>query len=666
MDTSRRRCAHESLAGSCLRAGLLIAFLLAIRATGFAENAMNSQGQMKAPTDAELKMTTDAKAPGADAVILDYEQIADDQERFTIVHMRIKVLTEKGKELATVQTPYDHNDYTKYEIDGRTIHTDGVIVPLTEKAKELTDLKAGSLEERSLVFNLASVEVGSILEYRILMRYGYSLRTWEIQQKRFVHHAHFSFRPSSYEGVMYATRIATGAKPERDKKGFFTLDIDDVPPLPDEDWMPPLNSMRWQVDFYYSRFTGESDFLKYATKSWAEYVDDFAKPTGTLKQAVAGLISPADSETDKANKIYEAVQKLDNTVFSRTKSHAERKKEKLKDIKKAEDVWKQKSGSDDELTLLFIAMARIAGLHVDAMQVVDRNRAIYDSAMLSTYQLDDFLAVVQLGGKDVYVDPGQKACPFGLLHWKHTLATGLRQKDKDAVMATTPGSTFKETAVQRAAYLVVDAEGKIDGVVRVAATGNEALYWRQLSLSQDDDEVKKQFNEWVKGFLPSGIEGEFDHFLGLEDSKALLVATVKVSGQLGVATGKRYFLPGLFFEVNATHPFVTLDERKSPIDVQFARTVLDDVTYKLPDGYAMEGAAPAADVTWPGFAAMRIAPTVKGGEISVQRLLQYNFVMLNSKHYPELHGFYQKVATADQQQLVLTKSAAGPSVRAAN
>ena len=25
-----------------------------------------------------------------------------------------------------------------------------------------------------------------------------------------------------------------------------------------------------------------------------------------------------------------------------------------------------------------------------------------------------------LDGKDVYLDPGQKMCPFGLLHWKHT------------------------------------------------------------------------------------------------------------------------------------------------------------------------------------------------------------------------------------------------------
>ena len=24
----------------------------------------------------------------------------------------------------------------------------------------------------------------------------------------------------------------------------------DIPPEPDEDWMPPLNTLRWRVEFY--------------------------------------------------------------------------------------------------------------------------------------------------------------------------------------------------------------------------------------------------------------------------------------------------------------------------------------------------------------------------------------------------------------------------------
>ena len=68
--------------------------------------------------------------------------------------------------------------------------------------------------------------------------------------------------------------------------------------------------------------------------------------------------------------------KLDNTRFTRKKSEAERKAQKLKTIKAAEDVWNQKSGSDDNIALLYVALGRAAGLKVWPMQVVDRSRAI--------------------------------------------------------------------------------------------------------------------------------------------------------------------------------------------------------------------------------------------------------------------------------------------------
>jgi len=41
--------------------------------------------------------------------------------------------------------------------------------------------------------------------------------------------------------------------------------------------------------------------------------------------------------------------------------------------------------------------------------------------------------------------------------------------------------------------------------------------------------------------------------------------------------------------------------------------------------------------------------------VNVTRTLAYNFTLLDPKDYPSLHDFYQKVATADQQQLVLTR-----------
>ncbi len=629
--------------------------------------------QFQEPTPDELKMTADPKAPGAAAVYLYREETTDDALHFHGYYERIKVLTEKGKELATVHIPYEHGDFKVTDIKGRTIHSDGTVIPLTAKPSDLVDFKSGSRQVNQMVFTLPGVEIGSILEYRLQIRYSddiVSSPSWQIQQPYFVHKAHYFFNPESggrfitdsrgqeLDRLMYTSTSIGDQKVNRDATGRYSLDLTDIPPVPGDDWMPPLNTINWKLDFYYTYAHSSGDFWDAEGKRWAKDAEHFTNPTGGLKSAVSQIVSAGDTDEQKARKIYAAVMKLDNTRFTRRKSDAERKAEKLKVIKDAEDVWKQQSGSDDEIALLYVAMARAAGLKVWPMQVVDRSRAIFDPRYLSVNQLDDYIAIVDINGKEVFLDPGQKMCSFGLLHWKHMLASGIRLSDKGPAIATTPAGTYVNAVVQRTADLDIDEQGNVKGTARFVLTGPDALYWRQVALENDTDEVKKQFNEWIRGDLPDGVEGDFDHFLALEDFSANLMGIVKVSGNIGTATGKHFFLPGLFFESKARHPFVAQDKRTSPVDVHYAKLEQDDVTYRLPAGFAVESAPQATNATWPNHAMLKIGSAAKENSVTVQRALAYNFTLLDAKDYPDLHDFYQKVATADQQQLVLTRTPA--------
>jgi hypothetical protein len=631
------------------------------------------RAQFQQPTDEELKMTSDPKAPGAAAVYLYREETTDDHMHFHSYYERIKVLTEKGKELATIHIPYEHGSFKVTDIKGRTIHADGTVIPLTASPSDLMDFKTKTRQVNEMVFTLPSVEVGSIFEYRLQIRYAddiVSSPSWEIQQTYFVHKAHYVFTPDK-GGGHYITnsrdeildRLAyTSTTPSLITKvvheisGRYTLDLTDIPPLPNDDWMPPLNTIKWRLEFYYTHAASTANFWESEGKFWAKETERFANPSSTLKKAVSDIVSPGDSDEQKARKIYTVVMKLDNTRFSRTKSEAERKAEKLKTIKNAEDVWKQQSGTDDEITLLYIALARAAGLKVWPMKVVDRSRAIFDSSVLSASQLDDYIAIVEIGGKEVYLDPGQKMCPFGMLHWKHTMASGLRLTDKGPLLARTALATYKEAVVQRTAMFEIDEHGSVKGTARFVMLGPDALYWRQRALQNDEEEVKKQFNESMRSYLPDGVQGDFDHFLALDDYAVNLIAFIKISGNLGTATGKHFFLPGLFFESNARHPFVAQDKRTIPIDLHYANMEQDDVTYNLPPGYSVETTPQASDVTWPGSALLKITSTAKGGSVTVVRTFAHNFAFVPPENYNDLRNFYQKVATADQQQLVLTRA----------
>jgi hypothetical protein len=266
---------------------------------------------------------------------------------------------------------------------------------------------------------------------------------------------------------------------------------------------------------------------------------------------------------------------------------------------------------------------------------------------------------VEIDGKDVFLDPGQKMCPFGLLAWKHTLASGFRlTAGGTTTPVLTPAGTYKTGGMQRVADLTLDPTGNVTGTARFVLSGPDALHWRQLALENDPDEVKKQFNEFIRDQFPDGIQPEFDHFLALDDYNVNLIGAIKFTGVMGTATGKRYFLPGLFFASRSTHPFVAQDKRATPIDVHYAKTMQDDVTYHLPPGFSPESAPDSSDASWPNHAMLRISSKKAEDSVEVIRTLVYNYTLLDPKEYPNLHDFYQKVATADQQQLVLTRSQA--------
>ena len=621
-----------------------------------------ARAQFQQPSQEELQMTSYDKAPGTAAVYLYREELYEDQKHTEIYYDRIKVLTEKGKELATVRIPYDHAEFYLKSVEARTVHADGTVVPLDVKPEDLVDFKTKGLQLNAIVFTLPSVEVGSILEYRI--KFAYDVEdvmpaTWDIQDKYPIKQGHFAFHPSGYNGIgnpQYSSNLPADRNQIQEKKGEYQLDISDIPAVPDEDWMPPLNTIKWRVRFYYNSYADPGIFWQFRAQSWSESVDNFVRTTPLLTKAISGLTSPSDTDVQKALKLYAAIMKLENTDFTREKSDRERKQEKLKQIKTAEDVWKQQSGDESYLSLLYLALARAAGFKAWAMWVVDRDRAIFDPNYRSTYQLDDYVIVVSLNGKEVFLDPGEKFCAFGTLHWKHMLATGMRQGEKGPSIDRTPAGGYKGSTVQRIANVTIAPDGSVTGTLRFVMNGAESLRWRQIAIRNDDAEVKKQFNEAMNEVVPDGVHAEFDHFLGLEDYNSVLMATATISGNLGNATGKRFFLPGQFFASHARHPFVAEQTRITPIDVQHAQLVDDDVTYNLPPGYTLESAPQAANLSWPDHAILKVESKTEGSSVNITRQLANNYILLGASEYAKLRDFYQQVAAADQQQVVLTRA----------
>jgi hypothetical protein len=310
---------------------------------------------------------------------------------------------------------------------------------------------------------------------------------------------------------------------------------------------------------------------------------------------------------------------------------------------------------------LYLAMLRAEGLTAYPLRVVDREHGVFDPAYMSFSQLDALLVVLSVGGKETTLDPGEKMCPFGTLSWRHSEARGIRESAQGLSIMTTAAQLYSDNAITRSIDLTLDEHGGITGYLNIVMTGQEALYWRQRALENDISEVQKQFDRRLESIMPDGVEGHIDHFLGIGEPDANLIALVKVQGSLGTAMTKRLLLPGFFFETRGHIPFVDQEKRMEAVDMQYAEHVTEVVTYHLPAGMTVEGAPQDTRISWQDHAMYVVQSHPSAGKLVVVHSVARGFALAKPEEYQDLRGFYQKMATADQAQVVLTTSDAAKS-----
>jgi Domain of Unknown Function with PDB structure (DUF3857) len=625
--------------------------------TCIATHAPILRAQFQPPSEEELKMTADPKAPGADAVFLEIKETSNDSTRRKTYYARIKVLTEAGRDLATVEIPYLKGTDEVTQVKGRTIHPDGTVAPLAVKPENLLGVKTKEEQTDRAVFTLPNVEVGSILEYTYELSYfdfALAAPRWTIQQPYFVHQAHYEFlKTNPYSSMIWWSRLPPGVEVKNSPVGY-SIDVTDVPPIPKEEWMPPISSFFYMAIFYYTDGEDADHYWQDEAKSWSRDVDDFAEPSRALRDAVRGLTVPEDTELVKAKKLYIAVHTLDNTDFSREKGESERKQLKIKEVKRAADIWGQRTGSREGIALLYLAMLRAAGLTAYAAKVVDRDEGVFDPAYMSLDQLNATVVGLEVGGQTIFLDPGEKMCPFGTMNWRHSLAAGIEQRTTGMAYTTMPQQQYKENVTMRSGDLTLDSHGGVTGRIVIAMTGQEALHWRQLALETDAGEVKKQFDSELEDLMPQGVEAHVDHILGMDDPYANLTAMVNVEGILGSATPKHLIVPGFLFETRGHVPFVNEEKRKTPVDMHYGEIVTDQITYHLAPGMSVEGLPADEKNLWNDHAIYYAQVRSTSGRVQATRSLARAFTFAKPFEYQDLRTFYLKVAEADQEQLVLS------------
>ncbi len=670
-----KRSQTKSNFGAIVPTSVKILAAVALASTIVAGSASRASDTFQKPTPEELAMTSVPGFPGASAVVLFREETTNDDMHSIQRYERIKILTEEGKQYANVElrafrtsgndSDFGSNDEAVQDIQGRTIHPDGTIIPFTGKPYEKTLVKSKGGKVLAKVFTLPDVEVGSIIEYRYFKRFSDAWvedPQWYIQGDLYVKAAHYVWHPTSHDlvdseerpinSIAWFPLLPNGTSIKRTEvpggRGqIYELNVKDIPPTVNEDYMPPMKSYTYRVLFSFTAFRTQEEFWKAQGKQWSKRADAFMKQNGDLKTATEAAISGAATPEEKLKKIYAKVMSLENTDYTRERDRTETGK-----VATVSDVLSRGRGSSTQLAYLFVAMAREAGLKSYLMLTPDRSENVFVPSWMSMQQLGDVIAIVNVDGKETMYDPGSRYCAFGHLAWQHMFVGGLRQIDGGTAFAHTSGDGYAANRSTRVANLTMDEHGQITGKIDLNFTGAEALRWRHVALRGDEQSLKDQLREMLENRVPHSLEVKVSTITGTDQYEQPLKVSYDVTGTLGTATGKRLVMPADLFESNSVATF-SQDKRETAVDLHYPQVIQDALRVNFANGFELEAAPKNDQYQIPKRALYSESMEANPKYFVTRRAFTMAEILFEQREYPELKNFYAQVQTKDKESVVL-------------
>ena len=610
----------------------------------------------------ELQLQDSPTHPGFHAIILHREEYTDDIQSFSNFHIRIKVLTEQGRSYANVEIPFDKDDARIHDLKARTVRPDGTSAEFQGAIYEKTVAKARGVKFLAKTFSLPDVQVGTIIEYKYRINWDTNVWPdlhWLIQKELPTRRLALIRKPHPQASLRYiVVRLPRNEYAEKGPDGLIRLEMENVPPLVEEEFMPPASEMNMRVDFFYMRtLIPTSEFWNWVGKVFYEGDDKFIGKYSEIAAEAAAVIQPLDPPETKLRKLYARAQQVRNITYEPSRSEREAKRANPKENKNVKDVLKNGYGNRWQINCLFVALARAAGFDAQPAYLSRRDRYFFDPDFLNPFQVIYATTLVRSGSEKWFLDPGTPFAPFGILPWWVTGGRGLLAGKNGGQFIDSPEPTSEQAAVKRQARLQLLEDGTLTGKLAVTFFGLEALEHRLNAYDEDETGKRKLIEDEVKSWLPKDATLEIVNIGSWQNPEDTFRVECKLTlPGLAISTGRRLLLPAGVFQVGGKHPFQSA-KRVNPVYFGRPFQEVDEVTIELPQGFSVESMPPGRQevANWAGLQTRR---TAEGSELRLERRLQINRYYFPPQHYALLRSFYDLVRSADEERVVLQKSPA--------
>lgn len=659
------RVIPKSISGALAPALLLLAALALPRAA--------RADQFPAVSAEEWALTSVPGQPGAGAVVLskkgeirlmDLANPGRDVSSTLSVTVRMKILTEAGKEHAEVVVP--HSSYLRLlSFSGRTVLPDGRTVALPKDAKFERKL---SERDKVYVTSVAfpAVEVGAVLDYRYEMRFDSPLfyEPWYFSERlpvRFsevVYQVPGTLQARSWSRDPYQVGLKTESTTNR-QGTRLRLWAENLPAVPDEPYAPPFGDLATQYLLVPTAYR-DADEHAPLMESWEStcklfeewYYQSARRRSGAAKKKAKELATVAQDEGQRA--VAEALYRF---VRDEIETEDLPGLELRKDMN-PDSVLKAGSGDPADKALLLQTLLEAAGIDARLVWAADRHDGLVDIRLPNPGWFDRVLVAAELpgtqGGERVFLDPSVPLLGFGRLLPGLEGTAALIVDPKKPEEVTLPASPHAANGRRATLALELDESGAVSGRGEMVLTGHHV--WSETPdgapLSEIEEAWRERLESRFADFEIQELTAE-----GSPDAQEVRLEWSFRQNEEEVLGDESQIAPSAPLGP-ASQPFaVGAALRRSPVFFAFGDADLLELTLTWPEGWRLEALPQEVDAgNRAGVFEASVEADAEGRTLRYRRRFDLVAAQLNDQGlYEELRALFDAAQRHDAQAVLLAR-----------
>jgi transglutaminase-like putative cysteine protease len=638
--------------------------ILSAAALGFVFQSFAQDFQWRPVSPAELAMKQPTVEKDADAEAIFWEVRLDDRKtsKLTYNHYaRVKIFTERGREkYAKFDIPFYKKLKVK-DVMARVIKPDGSIVELNQsEIFEREIIRADKVKIQAKSFAVPGIEPGVIVEYTYREEIeGDSLNGERLRFQRDIPIERMTYYVRPYEGNVLSSErynIPKDIDFTKEKDGWYSMTMTNVPSLKIEPRMPPEDYVRSWALIYYSGFYDQQTWASLA-RNFSMVMKDFLKPNGDVKKMAAEITASATNADDKLKKIYGWVQKeITNIVFDKTLTSTQ--KEKVKN-KKPSDTLKSRMGDSGDIEQLFASLALASGFDARIVLSGDRSEFFFDPARNPHRSFVHLCCVaVNIDGKWRYFNPGTPFLAYGDLVWYEEDVATIMVGENNYNVGRTDLSGIDKNYANRTGKFKLLEDGTLEGDLTIEYGGQNAITRRKDGF---DDAEDKRLDDFKKDLIEQFSTAEISNlsYANFNETEKPIVYSckIRISGY-AQKTGKRiFFQPSVFEKGNA--PLFSSSTRVHPIYFRYPWSEHDKIEISLPKNFALENPEiPGALFDTNKITSWEAKVTIDNANNTLNYDRKFYFgnpdtILFQSPVYPAIKKLFDEFQKSDSQTLSL-------------